>query len=152
MDTENSKVGFVLQGIKTEQFAIIDENFSPRKKTGLGTELQFKLDQKNKQIGVYIDFEFIQTRKVFLKIQVSCHFKIEQKSWDSLYQENQYKLVIPKDFLAHLAMITTGTARGVLFAKTESTQFSAFIIPTLNVADMISEDAVFNMSMQHISD
>jgi len=146
MKKENTQIGFVLLGIKTEQFAIFEENFSPKKEAGLGTQLQFKLDQENKQIGVFLGFEFIQGKKVFLKIQVSCHFKIEENSWASFV--NQNKLIVPKGFLAHLAMITTGTTRGVLFAKTEATPFSTFIIPTLNVAEMIKEDASFDMAIE----
>ena len=146
MKKENTQVGFALKGIKTEQFAIFEENYSPKKETSLGTELQFKLDQNNKQIAVFLGFEFLQGKKVFLKIQVSCHFKIEESSWNSLIQEN--KLIVPKGFLAHLAMITTGTSRGVLFAKTEATPFSTFIIPTLNVAEMIKEDVSFVIAVQ----
>ncbi|MBP8627861.1 MAG: hypothetical protein KBI04_04620 [Paludibacteraceae bacterium] len=146
MKKENTQVGFALKGIKTEQFAIFEENYSPKKETSLGTELQFKLDQNNKQIAVFLGFEFLQGKKVFLKIQVSCHFKIEESSWNSLIQEN--KLIVPKGFLAHLAMITAGTSRGVLFAKTEATPFSTFIIPTLNVAEMIKEDVLFDIAVQ----
>lgn len=144
MKKDDTQVGFALQGIKTEQFAIFEENYAPKKETGLGTELQFKLDQKNTQIGVFLGFEFMQGKKVFLKIVVSCHFKIEESSWCSFIQEN--KLIVPKSFLAHLAMITTGTSRGILFAKTEVTQFSKFIVPTLNVAEMIKEDATFDIA------
>ncbi|HOR40842.1 MAG TPA: hypothetical protein PLK02_03695 [Paludibacteraceae bacterium] len=146
MKKENTQVGFALKGIKTEQFAIFEENYSPKKETSLGTELQFKLDQNNKQIAVFLGFEFLQGKKVFLKIQVSCHFKIEESSWNLLIQEN--KLIVPKGFLAHLAMITTGTSRGVLFAKTEATPFSTFIVPTLNVAEMIKEDVLFDIAVQ----
>ena len=146
MKKENTQVGFALKGIKTEQFAIFEENYSPKKETSLGTELQFKLDQNNKQIAVFLGFEFLQGKKVFLKIQVSCHFKIEESSWNLLIQEN--KLIVPKGFLAHLAMITTGTSRGVLFAKTEATPFSTFIVPTLNVAEMIKEDVSFVIAVQ----
>lgn len=148
MKKDNTQVGFELQGIKTEQFAIFEENYTPKKETALGTELQFKLDQETKQIGVFLGFEFIQGKKVFLKIQVSCHFKIEEKSWENFIQKGNAKLVVPKGFLAHLAMISTGTTRGVLFAKTESTPFSKFIVPTLNVDEMIKEDASFDMVVE----
>lgn len=146
MKKENTQVGFALKGIKTEQFAIFEENYAPKKETGLGTELQFKLNQTNKQIAVFLGFEFMQGKKIFLKIQVSCHFKIEESSWNSFIKEN--KLIVPKGFLAHLAMITTGTSRGVLFGKTEATPFSKFIVPTLNVAEMIKEDASFDIVVQ----
>jgi hypothetical protein len=146
MKKDKTQVGFALQGIKTEQFAIIEEDFTSKKEIGLGTELQFKLDQKNKQIGVFLGFEFMQGKKVFLKVKVSCHFKIEIDSWEEFIQQD--KVVVPKGFLAHLAMITTGTTRGVLFAKTEATQFSKFIVPTLNVSEMIKEDASFDMNIE----
>jgi hypothetical protein len=144
METENKEIGFALQGIKTEQFAIFEENYAPKKEIGLGAGLQFKLDKTNKQIGVFLGFEFMQGKKVFLKIQVSCHFKFEENSWSSFIQEN--KLIVPKGFLTHLAMITIGTARGVLFAKTEGTSFSKYIIPTINVAEMIKEDVFFEIA------
>jgi len=147
MKKDKTQVGFALQGIKTEQFAIFEENHAPTKETSLGTELQFKLDNINKQIGVFLGFEFIQGKKVFLKIQVSCHFKIEENSWVTFIQNK--KVIVPKGFLARLAMITTGTTRGVLFAKTEATPFSKFIIPTLNVSEMIKEDASFDMVVEH---
>ncbi len=146
MGTENNSVGFALQGIKTEQFAILEENYSPKKDIGLGTGLQFRIDSLNKQIGSFLSFEFVQSKKVFLKIQVSCHFKIEENAWNSFIQKN--KLVVPKGFLAHLAMITTGTTRGVLFAKTEGTPFSKYIVPTINVAEMIQEDASFDITVE----
>ena len=143
---ETSKVGFALLGIKTEQFAILESLFAPKKEIELKTEFDFRVDQKNRQIGVYVTFEFVQGKKVFLKIQVSCHFKIEENSWKSFLQGNGAEIVIPKAFLAHLAMVCCGTARGILFAKTESTSFSKYIIPMLNVAEMIKEDAVFDIS------
>jgi hypothetical protein len=143
METEKKAIGFSLQSIKTEQFAIFEENYSPKKEIDLGTGLQFKIDNQNKHIGVYLQFEFIQVKKVFLKIQVSCHFKIEENAWNDFVQKN--KLLVPKGFLSHLAMIATGTARGVLFAKTEGTPFSKYIIPTINVAEMIKEDASFEL-------
>lgn len=145
MKKENIQVGFELLGIKTEQFAIFEENYNIKKETNLNTELQFKLDQTNKQIGVFLGFEFVQAKKVFIKILVSCHFKIREESWNSFIKENDSKLIVPKGFLAHLAMITTGTSRGVLFAKTEGSQFSKFIIPTININAMITEDASFEI-------
>jgi hypothetical protein len=148
MKKENTHLGFIIQGIKTEQFAIFEKNFADKKEAGLGTELQFKIDQQNKNIGVFIDFEFVQGKKVFLKIVVSCHFKIEDNSWDTFINLKKKKVIVPKKLLTHLAMITTGTSRGILFAKTESTQFSKFIIPTLNVTEMITEDAMFDMVVE----
>lgn len=147
MKEENLKVGFILQFIKTEQFAVFEENYYAKKEVKLNSQFQFKIDQTNKQIGVFLTFEFVQLKKTFLKIIVSCHFKITDDSWNNFVQLNESKLLIPKQFLAHLAMITLSTSRGVLFAKTECTQFSKFIVPLLNVSQMITEDASFDLKI-----
>jgi hypothetical protein len=142
---EQKKVGFELQGIKIEQFAIIDENFSHKKPVELDSQLQFKFDQKQSLIGVEIGFEYIQSKKRLLKIVVSCHFKIEPESWQTFLGIQKDKLVVPKGFLAHLAMITVGTARGVLHVKAESTPFAMFILPAINVVEMIPNDAEIDL-------
>lgn len=148
MKKEKSQIGFALQGIKTEQFALFEENHTAKKETSLATALQFKLNQRNRQIGVFLNFEFSQNKKVFLKIEASCHFIVEINPWNSFIHEKENKITIPKGFLAHLAMITTGTTRGILFAKTEATPFSVYIIPTLNVAEMIPEDVSFTITAE----
>lgn len=145
MNKENTQVEFTLQGIKTEQFAILEENYSHKKEADLGTEIQVKLDQKNRQIVVFLGLEFLQGKKVFMKIQISCYFTVAENAWKGFIRHESSKLVIPKGLLAHLAMITTDTTRGVLFAKTESTQFSKFIVPALNIAEMINEDISFDL-------
>lgn len=146
MKNKNTKIGFALKAIKTEQFAIFEENYPSKKESNLTCEFQFKIDKINSQIGVFLTLEFIQSKKVFIKIQVSCHFKINEESWTCFANENESKVIIPKEFLAHLAMITVGTTRGILFSKTEGTPFSIYIVPTINVAEMVKEDAIFDSS------
>ena len=143
---KTTQVEFALIEIKTEQFAILEENYTAHKKeANFGTLLQYKVYPKDNQIVVYVGFEFFQTKKTFLKLQVSCRFSIETSSWVKFIHQKQSKIIIPKDFLSHLTMITVGTARGILFAKTESTQFSNYILPTINVSEMIVEDAVLDL-------
>ena len=135
-------VEFQLKGIKTEQFALLADHYNPSKETGFKTQFQFKIHAPSQQIGVFGAFEFIQGKQVFMKIEISCHFFIGTIAWKG-FQQSEGKFLIPKGFMAHLAMITTGTCRGVLFAKTEGSEFSKFIIPTLNVAEVIKEDGEF---------
>lgn len=42
-------------------------------------------------------------------------------------------------------MLTIGTARGVLHSKTESTPFNSFLLPTLNVNELVKKDVVFKI-------
>lgn len=140
MSKQNTSVGFILHGIKTEQFAVFEENYSPKKETALNTQLQFRLNRENRQIGSFLGLEFVQGKKVFMKIVVSCHFRIQEDSWQSFLKPQKALIIVPKGFLAHLAMITTGTSRGILFEKTQGSVFAKFIVPTLNVVDMIPKD------------
>jgi hypothetical protein len=45
-------------------------------------------------------------------------------------------------------MITVGTTRGVLYAKTENSPYSKYIVPTINVAEMIEKDAIFEINSE----
>lgn len=138
-------IGFLLEGIKTEQFAIFKENYTLNEEIELKTEFEFKLDQNNKKIGVFVNFEFLQNAKTFIKIVTSCHFKINDDSWKNFIDKKDNQFIISKGFITHLAMISVGTTRGILYAKTEGTDFAKFIIPTINLSELILEDAVFDL-------
>lgn len=143
MSHPTEKLGFIILDIKTVQFSIISEHFNSEEETELITDLQFKFNLKDKQIAVFLGFEFVQHSTPFIKIQVKCLFQVEPNSWSSF--ENDSKMRIPKGFLVHLAMISTGTTRGILFAKTEGTLFSKFIIPTIDLTTMVKVDAEFDL-------
>lgn len=141
---EQDKVGFALLSLKIEQYATFEKNFSESKKSNLTTGLEFKISKEQKQISVFVTFTFEQAQKAFIKIQVSCHFKIAVDAWNNF--ENESKIIFPKGFMAHLAMLTVGSARGILHAKTEGTKFNKFLLPTINVTSLIKNDIEFSLS------
>ena len=141
---ENESIGFVLAAIKTEQFALFEEKYSAKKELNITTSLEFKINEEQKLIGVFATFTFEQAKKIFIKIQVSCHFTIEPNTWKSFHKEDL--IVFPKNFMGHLTMLTIGTSRGILHAKTEGTEFNKFILPTINVNQLVDKDAEFNIS------
>ncbi|MBF4515584.1 hypothetical protein IRZ71_04485 [Flavobacterium sp. ANB] len=142
---ENESAGFALIAIKTEQFALFEENYSSKKEMNVTTSLEFKINEGEKRIGVFATFTFDQTKKTFVKTQVSCHFVIDPNSWKSFIKENV--IIFPKRFIGHLTMLTIGTARGVLHAKTEGTEFNKFILPVINVNELVDKDAEFTISI-----
>lgn len=145
MKKDKHAVNFSLFRIKTEQFAVFNHQHTSHKETALNTELQFKLDHINQAIAAFVSFDFAQGKKVFLKIQVSCHFTIEPSTWANLFDAKTEQLTVPQEFLTHIATITADTSRGILFAKTESTPYATFMIPTLDIEAMVIEDAVFDL-------
>lgn len=141
---ENTGIGFNLLGIKTEQFALIEDNFNESEEVNLVTNLEFKLGCEKKQMGVFANFKFEQKANVFLIIEVSCHFSINPDSWQAYCTDTE--IVFPKGFMAHLSMLTVGTARGVLHSKTEGSSFNKFQLPLINVTELVVEDVVFNLN------
>ena len=142
---ESLNISFKFQGIRTEQFAIFPDKYNAKKDTALGTKLDFKLNNIENQIGCYIHFDFEQGKNRFITIEVSCHYVVEESSFNKFKDEEKKKVIIPKDFLTHLAVLTVGTTRGILFSKTEGSIFSSFILPTINLTEMIDVDAMFEI-------
>jgi len=144
MEKKLSPVGFALKRISTEQFAIVGEAFSEKVIINLGTNLRFAVDKESRMVAVFALFKFEQNKIPFLLIEVSCHFQITVDSWTSFISNESSKILIPKGFMGHLTMLTVGTARGILHTKTDGTRFNQFILPTININDLVKDDVSFD--------
>ncbi len=142
MEAKGDSIQFSIVRVSTEQFAIVEEAFKEGEPINLGTNIRFAVDRSNRVVAVFCQFKFEQKGIPFLKVEVSNHFLIAPGSWKAFLRDD-VTTVIPKGFLVHLGMITVGTARGVLHTKTEGTRFNEFILPTINVVDIVKEDVLF---------
>jgi len=142
MENRNHPLGFALRKITTEQFATVAEAVAEGKEIGIKASLRFGVDQEHHIIANFSKFEFDQEEKPILIIEVGCQFEVDPSSWGELKSNETEGVTLPKGFAAHLAMLTVGTTRGVLHAKTEKTPFNQLLLPTINVASMIKEDVV----------
>lgn len=139
-----NSINFSFINIKTEQFVTFEENFDKSKEIKLNTNLSFGLNSEDKIFSISTKFTFEINNKPFVSIQLSCFFEIDKNNWESLITNGV--IFFPKDFVAHMAMLTVGTSRGVLHAKTEGTIFNEFVLPTINVVDMIKEPISFDLN------
>jgi len=137
-----NNIGFKLVGIKTEQFAIMEDSYSEKKNVGFGSGFQFKVKRSEHRIGVYSTFQFEQGKNTFIKLVVSCHFEIKDTTWMEFIEGESIR--VPAGFARHLAMLTVGTSRGILHCKTEGTPFNVFLLPTINVTEVVKKDVLFN--------
>ncbi|WP_428654888.1 hypothetical protein [Runella sp.] len=144
MENIEKIIEFNLFKIITEQFALIPGSFEEGKEVKLKPELNFGIDKQNKRIMVSMLFRFEQENKPFIILKVACYFTIAPNDWAQFGKYDFNTVVIPQGFATHLAMLTIGTLRGVLHAKTENTTFNRFIIPTFNVTGLIKSDVIFN--------
>lgn len=133
------EVAFMLQSISTDQFAILDEGIIPTDDLELLTDLSFGIHAENHTIGVFPKFTFTQNSKPVMLIEIGCHFLLKAEHWDKMKRQDG-TIVVPKFVMSHMATIAVGTARGVLHAKTEGSVLNEFVLPTINVTELIVED------------
>ncbi len=76
--------------------------------------------------------------QLVLTIQTSSLFELSNETWDGLKQDGF--VVVPKEFLYHLGGLAFSTTRGILFAKTEGTDLSTFVLPIVQMDQVIHED------------
>lgn len=146
MDKELKSVEFSLKKIATEQFAIIEEGFDEKGNIRLNTSFRFAADEIQRYIAVYTFFTFESNNKPFLIVEASCHFAIKDDAWEVMFNHELNSLNVNKGFLCHLAMLTVGTSRGMLHAKTEGTCFNKYVLPTIDVTQIIKENATFSFN------
>jgi len=144
MGNKTSNIGFALRKITNEQFAIIEDGFFDKGNIRIGTKLRFGSDEEMKLVACFTEFTFESDKKKFLIIEAGCHFQILEEAWKNMYNKEQNSLTVPSGFLSHLALLTVGTTRGILHAKTEGTCFNKYVLPTINVSEMVKENIVFD--------
>ena len=126
--------------MKTEQFAVVESSFNPHGQIDLQIGFDFEVNLESKTLSCVSKIEFLADSKVFLLIRLRTQFVIQEESFSNMVVKG--KVIIPVHLARHLAMIAIGSSRGVLFAKTESTIFSKFILPTINIQEFIKDDLV----------
>ena len=119
-------------GIHLDQFAILCEDC--KDEVGMNVSLNFKYGDEGKKVACVVAFDFTSESEKVMVLKMTCEFEIQVDDWKTL--RNDKKVVIPKDLLEFFAVHTIGTARGVLFCKTENTQFNYIVIPPINVSEM----------------
>ena len=144
---KGTSVGFQLVKVTTKQFAVIDDAYSSSssEEIKMSINLDFGTDEKNKFVASTVNVKFIQNEKTFLTLEVEAQFAIEEEAWIKMTNNNN-QIVFPRWFATHLTTITIGTLRGVLHAKTDGTEFNKFMLPTINIMELIEKDIVVETS------
>jgi hypothetical protein len=143
MSKKEINIDFNFSKLKTNQFAVIETLYDTKNNNiDFTTAFEVGAEEQLFEINVKGHFQFMQNEKPFIIIEVAGFFNIYPDSWASFYNKEDNTLTIPKGFIIHLATLVTGAARGILHAKTESSIFNKFVMPTVNLVDMIENDFV----------
>lgn len=135
---ENKVIRFNLARISTDQFAVIETAFNNGVPVNLNFSLNFGANPDMKLISIKASFKFEQETGPFMIIEATCFFKIDPDDWKSFLKEEE--ILVPKGIITHFSMLTVGTTRGILHAKTEGTNFNGFIIQPINLTELITQD------------
>ena len=139
MSKEELSVPFKIVKVDENQFSVFEETLSIEKRIQQQIGFGFGTFVANNIIAVSMEFVLHKQTQPLIKLEITCYFEIEEKTFNEKLVQND-AIVLPCGFAKHLAMITTGTGRGVLFANTKNTPFNQFIIGLVNVDKMFKED------------
>lgn len=133
-------VRFRMFKISVEQFAFLGEVI-PDGPINLQTSFTFLYSMETNRIATPVTYKFMDKESnplVFLVLQTE--YEIHKEDWESCRKEDA--VLLPKALLECLIAQNIGTARGVIFCKTENTPFAGLIIPPINVKEMKIEDLI----------
>ena len=143
MKTTENNIGFVLRKISTLQFAIIEEVHKKKGEETLTTSVKFGINRELRNLSVVVTIQFEKQNTPFLITEAACEFNVAKTAWEKFKVSNSELIEVPKGFITHLTVLTIGTVRGILHAKTEGTTFNGYVLPTLNVSELITENIRF---------
>ncbi|WP_417200542.1 hypothetical protein [Bizionia sp.] len=142
--TTYNQLGFALTGLRTVSFAIIDAANKKTGETNLMTTLRFGLDIDDSTVSCNTRFAFEKKKdQPFLILEVQALFEIEKSDFLNKMKQEDGSFLIAKGLAVHFAVLTIGSARGVLHAKTEGTPYNEYLLPTIDVKSMVPEDIIF---------
>ena len=130
---------FRMFGIHLDQFAILADK-TPANAMEMKVGVNFKYADEGRKIACSAKFDFVHEQKALMVLAVNCEFEIQEEDFRKLRADK--KTIINKNLLEFFTVHTIGTARGILFCKTESTPFNSVIIPPINVSEIIKNDMV----------
>lgn len=142
-----NKLGFAFTGLRTLSFAIIEKTHAKTGKINFETNLRFGLDIDSRSVSCNARFEFENKKgSPFLILELQALFQIEEGDFSSKVKQSENTYLIVRDLAVHFAVLTIGAARGVLHTKTEGTNFNEYLLPTIDVNNLLKEDLIFTIS------
>lgn len=140
MSKKKLPIPFKIVKVEENQFSVFEDTLAVdapiQQQVGFG----FGVDTDSKMIAVSMEFVLNKNELPLVKQEITCFFLVKEEAFGTLLQKS--KLIIPCGFGKHLAMVATGTARGVLYANTKNTEFNKFLIGLINIDKMFNDDIV----------
>lgn len=141
MSENELTIPFKIVKIEENQFSVFEEALSIDSPIKQNIGFGFGAEQAKRIIGATMRFVLQKNEKPLLKTEITCYFEIEENAFNNKLLQNG-KIILPQAFVKHLAMITTGTTRGILYANTKGTDFNKYILGLVNLEQMFNKDII----------
>ena len=132
-------IPFRISQIKTQQFAIFPDFLVNGEKVLVTSEFNFSVNKTLSSVRCISKYSYTQAEKLLLTTEIACFFDISQDGSKELKEQGK----MPVEFLRYMATIATGTARGIIHAKTEGTVLNSVVLPPINLVEAIKTDFIF---------
>lgn len=129
------QIPYRIKRIQTLQFAFSADKYNSTIKTECSVEVVFAYSINLDEIRCTMTFSYLQQEVSLLTAEIQGSFEIAKDGAEKLKKARE----IPVDFLQYMASIVTGTARGIIHAKTEGTVLNAIVLPPINLTEYIKE-------------
>ncbi|MCS4238288.1 hypothetical protein M2306_001603 [Myroides gitamensis] len=139
MNKKELPIPFKIVKVEENQFSVFEETLAIEERIQQQLGFGFGTDAENNIVAVSMEFMLHKQTQPLIKLEITCYFEIEPKAFNEKLIQAE-AIILPCGFAKHLAMITTGTARGVLFANTNNSPFNQYIIGLVNVDKMFAEN------------
>lgn len=140
-----NQLGFAFTGLRTLSFAVIDAAYKKTGSLNLLTGLSFGLDIDDHTVTCSAEFAFEKKKdQPFLILKVQGLFEINEEDFLQKMKQDDGSYLVTQGLATHFAVLTVGSARGILHAKTEGTIYNQYLLPTIDIKEMLQEDIILD--------
>lgn len=134
-------IPFSIGSIETKQYALVQEEVD-EVNMEYKADFVFGIDPDKQLVNCRFKYELVSSNTAAIILEVSVDFILPKEIYtERIFNGQDY--IIPKDFAIHHAMVTVGTARGILHEKTNGHLLNRFPIPVVDVQSAIIDDIHF---------
>ena len=140
--SSNNRIQFRMLDIETKEFAILKEYYNQEsQQVGIQFEYEFNYSPEDNLVGLLVKFSLDHIENSpFVIVSCLILFEIKLESIKAMLIDET--LVIPKSLALHFMLLTVGTVRGILHAKTENSAIGKQKLPEINITESIKEDVI----------
>lgn len=129
--------------IKINQFAFFPDKFVGDDKMELKVDLEISshidLNKDSSILKYKVRVEVCQKENVFMLIESECFFSLTLDSWEKT-EDSKFKL--PLSFMRHLALLSIGAIRGIIYSKTEDIKSKGLVLQSIDISKLVNSDYI----------